>query len=214
MLTDKERNEVATIQATMQQRLAALRADTTIVPRERQRRMAKAVLGARERIAQINTQASTRQEKQQARAYRTLFELRTGHSAEDRAYRDNLAARVAEGSLDATGASKLYNIAAARGDDMAMTALAELAWANSGNELGGSAWHPILDAYRGRSDELESAMTTLVSIVSPDKLGVMRERLEMEVTQPSDLPGNLDFLASDADSTSSDPQPAQNWQAG
>jgi hypothetical protein len=211
MLTDNERNEVAQIHATMQQRLDTLRADETIVPRERQRRMAKTILSARDRIAEINAQATTRRDRQQATAYRTLFGLHAGHSAEDRAYRDNLAARVADGSLDATGASQLYDIASARGDEVAMTALAELAWAHSGDEMGGNAWHPILDAYRTRSDEMESAMTSLVSMVNPDRIDVMRERLELEVTQPSDLPGNLEWLASDADSTSSD---LQDGQAG
>jgi hypothetical protein len=212
VLADRERNEVAQIQATMRKRLDALRADTTIVPRERQRRMAQVVLDARGRIAAISTQATTRQATEQATAYRKLFGLRAGHSAEDRAYRDGLAARVAEGSLSASDASRLYDIASARGDDAAMTALAELAWTHSGDELGGNAWHPILDNYRSRSGELEGAMSTLVSLVSPSKLDTLRERMELEVSQPDDLPGNLQWLAGPEDTLGAQTA-GQNWSA-
>jgi hypothetical protein len=212
VLSEKERNEVAQIQATMRKRLETLRADSSVVPRERQRRMAQAVIDAREAVKAIKDKADARQGTEQDAAYKTLFGLNAGRAAEDRSYRDSLAARVDEGSLDANRAAALYNLAVTRGDELGMTALAELAWQHSGDEMGATAWHPILDAHRGQSDELGNAMTSLVALVNPDKISRMREKLELEVVQPEDLPGNLEWLAGDEDSLSGGT--AQNWSAG
>jgi hypothetical protein len=171
--------------------------------------MARAVLAARKDMATLRGNSAARAEVDRRAAYGKLFGIK---SAEDRAYRDNLSDRVAEGSLNATKARALYDLAVARGDDAAVAALAELAWSHSGDELGGEAWHPILDAYRSRSDAMENAMSVLVEISSPDKMVTMREKLSLEVLAPSDLTGNLEFLASDAETMDAGTPVGQNWQ--
>jgi hypothetical protein len=208
-LLESERQEARRIQARLAGQLEATRADKTIGTRQRQRQMARAVLAAREDMQALRSQSAARAEVDRRAAYGKLFGIK---SADDRAYRDSLAARVAEGSLNATKARALYDLAVQRGDDLAVMALAELAWSHSGDELGGEAWHPMLDAYRSRSDAMENAMSVLVEISSPDKLVMMREKLSVEVLAPSDLPGNLEFLATDAETMDAGTPVGQNWQ--
>jgi hypothetical protein len=210
-LLESERTEAMQIQARLAGQLGATRADKTIGTRERQRQMARAVLAARKNMTALRSQSAARAEVDRRVAYGKLFGIK---SADDRAYRDSLAARVAEGSLNATKARALYDLAVQRGDDVAVMALAELAWSHSGDELGGEAWWSLLDSYRNRSDALESAMSVLAEISSPDKLDTMREKLSLEVLAPSDLTGNLEFLASDAETMDSGTPVGQNWQAG
>jgi hypothetical protein len=194
MLDNEERAEAAQIQAGLARRLDAARRDQTITSRERQRRQAKAVLAARGDMSTLRQKSADRETAVQQKAYRALFGIRPDKSAEDRAYRDSLAAR----DLSATEACALYDQAVARRDDLAMTALAELAWQHSGDEMGGPAWHPILDAFR-TEPRMEDAMVSLVELANPGRLDKLRDKMTTDIQQPSDLPGNLDWLAGDAE---------------
>jgi hypothetical protein len=210
MLSEQEMQEAGQIQAGLRQRLDAARLDQTITTRERQRRMARAVLSARTGIQTLRASSAAREAAEQQAAYRRLFGIRPDRAAEDRAYRDQLAAR----GLSASDAAQLYDQAAARGDDLALTALAELAWAQSGDEMAGKAWHPILDAYTASSDVRGAAMDSLTALAFPDKPARMRERMALEVPQPSDLPGNIDWLASDAERDAGSRPMGMPWPQG
>lgn len=208
MLNDQEREQAGQIHETMRQKLNAARADVTVTKRERDRRIAKAVLSAKAALAELHTRSALRDQGEQAKAYRQLFGLDRTRAAEDRAYRDSLAAR----NLSAADAISLYHQAQARGDKLAMTALAELAWSNSGDEFGGDAWHPILDHYTASTTVNTVSMGELVQLVNPDRLEQMRDKLLFEVVQPTDITGNLEYLASDAETPPAvGPAPGMPW---
>ena len=154
-------------------------------------------------MVELRARSASREQAEQARNYRAAFGIRPDKSAEDRAYRDSLAAR----NVSAAEARAMYDQAAARGDEVAMTAIAELAWANGDNELDGQAWSPILSAYGASKPAYDRALTALSAAANPDRVAQFYDKALLEITQPSDLRGSLESLAADD-------QPASGQPAG
>jgi hypothetical protein len=91
----------------------------------------------------------------------------------------------------------MYDQAAARGDEVAMTAIAELAWSNGDDPMGGSAWSSILSAYGASKPQYDTALSALSAAANPDRVTKFRDKAALEITQPSDLRGSLEALATD-----------------
>ena len=144
-------------------------------------------------MKEIRDSAAAREAEESASAYRAAFGIRPDRSAEDRAYRDSLATR----NLTHSEAGALFAQAQARGDSVAQTALAEYAWGQRNNELDGHAWIPLLESYAGSSAVFGKALSTLVGIEQPSKLERLQQKMSMEVAVPSDMHGDLNYLARD-----------------
>lgn len=193
MLNESELAEAAQIRNTMQRKLDAAMTTQGITSRERNRLRARALIGARQDMAELRQRSGEREQAEQAKHYRAAFGIRPDKSAEDRAYRDALAAR----GLSAQAARQLFAQAAARGDDVAMTAIAELAWNNTGNELDGQAWSPILTEYGATKPAYDTALAAMTEAANPDRMAQFRDKATLEIVQPSDLRGSLEALAAD-----------------
>ena len=190
MLSEAEIQHIGQIQSKLRTDLAAAESNRELSKRARDRARAKAVLGAREGMKEIRDSAAAREAGESQTAYRRLFGIR---SDSDRQYRDNLAAR----NLSAPEARALYAQAYTRGDELAMTAIAELAWTHRTDQLDGNSWLPILETYSSQSAILRSAAETLVGIEQPSKLDRLQQKMAMEVVVPSDMHGDLNYLARD-----------------
>jgi len=210
MLFDSEIQEAGQIRAKLAKRLEQIGATQGITKREADRQRARAILAARGEMAELRGKSDERIAGDTAKAYRAAFGIRPDRSAEDRAYRDSLVAN----KTDAPTARALMAQAVARGDDVAMTALAEYAWQHHGEPMEGKAWIPILETYGESSDAYRNALGTLVSLTSPDKISRFQDKLATEITQPSDLVGNLDYLAADDEPSQSSAHPAGMPWAG
>ena len=193
MLNDQEMQEAAQIRNAMQRKLDAAMGTQGITRREQNRQRARALIDARQAMAELRARSVTRETADQAKHYRAAFGLRPDKSAEDRAYRDSLAAR----NLSASDARQLFAQAEARGDDVAMTAIAELAWQNGDNELDGHAWSPILEAYGASKPQYDTALTALSEASNPDRVAQFYDKAVLEIPQPSDLRGSLETMAAD-----------------
>ena len=193
MLNDQELTEAAKIRAKLDKALTTAISAQGITQRERNRQRARALLSAREDMAALRQQSGERELAEQAKNYRAAFGLRPDKSAEDRAYRDSLAAR----NLSAQAARQLYAQAAARGDDVAMTAIAELAWGMTGNELDGRAWQPILQEYGATKPAYDAALAAMSDAANPDRMAQFRDKTTLEISQPKDMRGSLEALAAD-----------------
>jgi hypothetical protein len=201
MLNNDELAEAAQIRAKLDRVLTAAISTSEMTTRGRNRLRARAIIDARQAMAELRARSATRETAEQAKHYKAAFGIRPDKSAEDRAYRDSLAAR----NLSAQDARQLFAQAAARGDDVAMTAVAELAWANGDNELDGRAWWPILDEYGATKPAYDTALTAMSAVGNPDRMQQFRDKAALEITQPSDLRGNLDALAADDEPASGRP---------
>lgn len=208
MLSEAELQHIGMIQSKLRTDLAATEGNKELNKRARDRARAKAILGAREAIREIRESAAAREADESGRAYKALFGIRPDRAGEDRQYRDGLAAR----NLSAAEARALYAQAHTRGDELAMTAIAELAWQHRSDQLDGSNWIPILEAHAGTSAALGNAAATLVSIEQPSKLDRLQEKMAMEVPVPSDMHGDLNYLAQD-DEPSGDRPIGMPWGA-
>lgn len=203
MLNDQELGEAAQIRAKLDRALTAALSTQELTTRGRNRLRARALIDARQAMAELRERSATRETAEQAKHYRAAFGIRPDKSAEDRAYRDSLAAR----GLSAQAARELFAQAQARGDDVAMTAIAELAWANGDNELDGKAWWPILDEYGATKPAYDTALTAMSAVANPDRMAQFRDKAALEIQQPADLRGSLESLAADD-------QPASGRAAG
>ncbi len=201
MLNDQEMQEAAQIRAKMDRYMTVAMTTQGITRREQDRQRAQALISAKQDMAALRERSASREQAEQAKNYRAAFGIRPDRSAEDRAYRDSLAAR----KLSAQDARQLYAQAAARGDDVAMTALAEIAWQNSGNELDGQAWSPILDEYGASKPAYDDALTAMTAAMNPDRMQQFRDKTILEIVKPSDLRGDLNALAADEQSASGHP---------
>ena len=194
MLSEQELAEAARIRAMMDRRLAQIAGSRDLTPRAVARERAKAILAARDAMSAIRRQSGERQEAQTAKAYRAVFGIRPDRSGEDRSYRDSLTARAPSWEE----ASEMYAQAVARGDELAQTAIAEYAWSQHGNPLGGSAWvDNILQPYGASRPEYDNALVMLTNAEHPDRMEQLRDKVATEIMQPPDLRGDLQALAAD-----------------
>ena len=89
------------------------------------------------------------------------------------------------------------------GDDLAAKVLAAYAFDHRNDELGSGAFRGILNAYADSSPENTRLITNVATFdinsgtSGKAKLQRLQDKLATEVPQPSDLPGNLDYLAAD-----------------
>lgn len=193
MLNNDELTEAAQIRAKLDRALTVAISTQELTTRGRDRLRARALIAARQDMAALRERSAQREQTDQAKHYRAAFGLRPDKSAEDRAYRDSLASR----GLSAQAARQLFAQAEARGDDVAMTAIAELAWNNTGNELDGKAWSPILSEYGALKPAYDTALAAMTEAANPDRMQQFRDKTATEISQPSDLRGSLEALAAD-----------------
>jgi hypothetical protein len=178
----------------MDRRLTQIIGSSDLTDRARARERARAILDARDAMSAIRTRSDERTAAEFATAYRQAFGLRPDRSAEDRAYRDSLAAR----DIGPTEAQALFAQAQARGDELAKTALAEYAWTRKDNPLDGKAWvDAVLQPYGDSNSSYDKAIMTLIGIGNPDRMTQFRDKTATEITQPSDLRGDLRALAAE-----------------
>ncbi len=206
MLNDQELGEAAQIRAKLDRALSAAMATQEMTQRGRNRLRARALISARQDMAALRERSASREQAEQARHYRAAFGIRPDKSAEDRAYRDSLAAR----NLSASDARQLYDQAVARGDELAQTAIAELAWANGDEPLGGTGWSEILSAYGASKPQYDTALSAMSAVANPDRVAQFYDKAVLEIAQPSDMHGGLESLAAD-DEPASDSGTSVQW---
>jgi hypothetical protein len=207
MLTNDEMAEAAQIRAKLDRALTAAISAQGITSHERNRQRARAIISARQDMAALRARSAQREQAEQAKHYKAAFGIRPDKSAEDRAYRDSLAAR----NLSASDARQLFAQAEARGDDVAMTAIAELAWQNGDNELDGRAWSPILNEYGASKPQYDTALTAMSAAANPDRMAQFRDKAALEISQPRDLRGSLEALAADDQPASGGRSMGMQW---
>ena len=101
--------------------------------------------------------------------------------------------------------------ARARNDTLAMTALAEVAWGHR-HEPGGH-WITVLNEFGDVDAENDHHITNLLIFSEPDRQQKFSDKLYTNITQPADLPGNLEaMVAAGADQDA--PAPAPIGSAG
>jgi hypothetical protein len=191
-LNDREQQQAATIQARMRAGLAAAEANGDLTREARDRLRARAVLKAKADMAALRQAADSRQASETGRAYKAAFGLRPNRASEDRAYRDGLAANPPTVSK----VQELFNQALARGDELAMTALAELAWMNRGEP--GGHWLELLERYGGVSPQYDRAIRDLIALTEPNRSQQITDKLQTEIVVPPDLArGSLESMAAE-----------------
>lgn len=207
MLNNAEVVQATAIRSELARKLAQIGATQGITRREADRRKAQAVLAAREEMRELRAGSNDRSSEEAAKSYKACFGIRPDRSAEDRAYRDSLAAQ----ELSATDASRLMAQAIMRGDELAQTALAEYAWNAHHDPVSGKSFIPVLESYAdaGYGD----ALNALASLSEPSKIDRFTDKVATEISQPSDLPGNLDYLARDDEPTEGARSIGTSWIA-
>jgi hypothetical protein len=190
MLTDQERMQASQIQTRMRADLARAEASGDLNHDARNRLRARAVIRARAEMAELRQAADARHASDTAQAYKAAFGLRPDRAAEDRSYRDSLATKPPNVSQ----AQGLFAQAQARGDELAMTALAEFAWINRGEP--GGHWIELLGQYGDVSPAYDRAIRDLIALTEPDRRMQITDKLQTEIVAPPDLQhGNLEAMA-------------------
>jgi hypothetical protein len=197
MLIESEVNQANQIRNRLQRQLDMAMGNRDLNLRARNRIRATAILDARSDMAALRAASDAREQEAFSKAYREAFGLDQARSAEDRALRAELAAA----NLGPSEARTRMTQALAIGDTLQARALAAVAWEHQQDEMGGRAWNDVLADYSDSSPNVERQMANLVifSGTGNDKIARFQDKLYTEVPQPSDLPGNLDYLASDAE---------------
>jgi hypothetical protein len=191
MLVKDERERASAIQARLRDQLAAINANHDLTPRARDRLKAQAVLSAREQMAALREASNNRHTREQRNAYYRAFGIDPTRSAEDRAYRDQLAANPPS----AKAAAEMMAQAQQRGDTLAQRALAEMAWNNRRDPT--QYWVGVLNLYGDSGGQQALSIVDLAIYDDPSKQERLRDKLYTEIMKPSDLPGDLKTLASD-----------------
>lgn len=199
VLIDRERQQIQEIQAGLASELDSLRGTQGLAPRERQRRMARAVLSARASLSEVREASDEREAGEQRKAYTEAFGIDPGRAAEERTLRRELAA----GSPRPVEVRDSMEEALRIGDDLAAKVLAAYSWDHRNDEIGSDAFRGILNAYADSSPEATRLITNVATFDASTghsgeaKLQRLGDKLLTEVPQPHDLPGNLDYLAAD-----------------
>ena len=199
MLADQEREAAQEIQKRLRTVLDGYRASQELMPRARQRGMARAILASREEMAALRQASADREEGERRKAYLAAFGLDLTRSAEDRELRAELAA-AEPGAVET---ERRMSQALRVGDLLAARAVAAYAFDRRNDEMGGDAFRGVLDLFAGHSEGIERQMVSLASLdddigqSGAAKLARLGDKLLVEIQQPSDLPGNIGALASD-----------------
>ena len=207
MLNEQELAEAAQIRAKLDRATDAAMSAQDLTKRGRDRLRARAIIDARQAMAELRGRSASREQEETAEHYRAAFGIRPDRSAEDRQYRDSLAAR----NPSAAEARAMYDQAVARGDELAQTAIAELAWQN-GDSIDGPGWSPILDAYGASKPAYDTALTAMSAAANPGRAVQFYDKALLEIAQPSDLRGSLETLAAD-DEPASGGSAGMSWNA-
>jgi hypothetical protein len=206
MLIDKEIQQVREIQAGLQRDLEEIRAEAGLTNRERQGRMARVVVSARAQLRELRAASDAREGGEQRKAYIAAFGIDPSRAAEERALRSELAAS-APGAVEVRDA---MTEALRIGDTLAARVLAAYAWDHRNDELGGDYFRGTINAYADSSPEITRVITSVAALdgatgsSGPARLQRLQDKLLTEIPTPSDLPGNLEYLAAD------DPSPANS----
>ena len=203
MLNDAETQEAARIQARLQEKLAALDANTDLAPRGRDRLRARALLDAQNTLRTLREQSDAREKAAFDKAYKDAFGLSLERPGEDRQLRAELAANPP----DAIEAGKRMVNALAIDDKYMARALAQIAFDHRMDELGGEAWIGVAELYGGSAPAVDKLMSAVFAAGAvPAKLDRFRDKVATEVQVPSDLQrGSLAAIASDDDGTAQAP---------
>lgn len=199
VLIESEIQKAKQIQAALRTELDGIRAIQGLMPRERSRLMARAVLAARGQLRDLREASGVREAGERSKAYITAFGIDPSRSAEERALRRDLA-DTAPGAVET---ERLMTEALRVGDLLHAKAIAAHAFDHRNDALGGDAYRGVLDAYAGHSDGLTRIMTNLaifdsdVGSSGPAKLQRLQDKFLTEIPQPSDLTGDLGSLAAD-----------------
>lgn len=102
------------------------------------------------------------------------------------------------------------------GDELQARALAKMAWDHRLDEMGGAAWvDGVLQLYGDASPDNDRLITNLLTFGGyASKIDRFRDKLQTEIPQPSDLPGDLGRLAEDDTPATSNPMGMQFGTAG
>jgi hypothetical protein len=191
MLVQDERERANGIQMGLRDQLAGIDVDRDLTPRARDRLKAQAVLVARGRMAALREASDEHHTREQRNAYYRAFGIDPKRSAEDRAYRDQLAANPPS----AAEAQRMMAQAQARGDTLAQRALAELAWNNRRDPT--QYWVGVLNLYGDANGQQALAITDLIIYDDPNKQERFRDKMYTEIMQPRELAGDLKMIAAD-----------------
>ena len=197
MLNDAETQEAARIQARLQEKLAALDANTDLAPRGRDRLRARALLDAQNTLRTLREQSDAREKAAFDKAYKDAFGLSLERPGEDRQLRAELAANPP----DAIEAGKRMVNALAIGDSTLARALAQIAYEHRNDSPGGDAWVGVAELYGGSSPAVDKLMAAVFAAgAQPHKLDRFRDKVATEIQVPSDLQrGSLAAMAADDD---------------
>ena len=202
MLIESELAEAVQIRAKMDRRMDQIAASRDLSPRAVARERAKAVLECRAEMRALRERSNEREQKAFDKAFREAFGLLPDRSAEDR----DLRAKLAANPPSAAEAYAMMQSALAIGDTLQARALAQVAYENRLDSMGGDTWVNVLEMYGGSNPELDRQITNvLIFSGQPDKIDRFRDKLQTEIPQPSDLHGNLDRLASDDEPSGAHP---------
>jgi hypothetical protein len=202
MLSQFHAQAVSEIQAAFANKVARIRADQGLTARERQRQLAKAVLAARDILAQVRSDSDAQSAAVREKAFREAFAIHPSRGAEDR----ELRAAIARSAPSAVETRDRMLRAISIGDLMEARALAAYAYEHRDDQLGGEWFRGSLNLYGGASPDFTRQLTALRDADAAigggsdhdSRVSRFTDKLSSEISIPDEVShGSLESLAAD-----------------
>jgi hypothetical protein len=150
----------------------------------------------------LRTASADREEGERRTAYLAAFGISPDRSQEER----GLRIAIENANPSAVETARWMETALRVNDLLQAKAIAAFAFEHRNDEMGADAYRSVLDAYAGHSDGIRRQMTALAETDSDigqsgaARMVRLQDKLMTEIPTPSDLPGSLEWLASEEDS--------------